>query len=123
MSTSKSKFGNLIHEIGAFVSGLFTGPNKITTQEVVEGAADIAAVANIYQEVKTETQGITDPAQLATAIAQSILKHESKLPANMQGSNVEAFITTALQKLTTLPLDQIEAIAKAEYAKLHPQGN
>lgn len=117
MDTKKhTAFGNALHGIGAFISTIFHG--KITAKNIIDSATDLAAIANVYQEVAADTHGITDPAKQVEAITGSILKHQHELPASLQGTEVEQFIITACQKLSKLPLEVIEGIVKMELDKI-----
>lgn len=124
MSTAKhTSFGTAIHAIGSFFGTLFHISKKITVKDIQDNAETVAALANIYQEVHSDTAGITDPAQLATAVARSVIKHENDLPESLKGTQFENTIMNVCSQVSNLPLAQIEAIVKAELDALKGTGS
>lgn len=91
-------------------------PNGIGTKSLEEVQTIInegLPTLQIGQEVKADTQGITDPAALADATASSVLKHINELPPKWQGSHIEATAVAILQKILNLPLAELEMLVKA----------
>ncbi len=115
MHEHKTKAGKIIHTIGLFFHNIFGG--KVTPDLIKAYAEDIAKIANVYNEVAAETKDITDPALKVTAICQSILNHAHELPNDIGSGDLVAYVTDLCQKLTDLPLAEIEAIVTAEFHK------
>ncbi len=115
MHNQKTQAGKIIHTIGLFLHNIFS--HKVTADLIKSYAEDIAKIANVYNEVSAETKDITDPAAKVTAICKSILNHAHELPTDISSGDIVAYITDLCQKLTDLPLSEIEAIVTAEFGK------
>jgi hypothetical protein len=111
----KTKAGMIIHSMGLFIHNLFD--RKVTADDVKHLAEDIAATANVYAEVANETKDITDPAAKVEAICKSVLAHEGELPADVKGGNFEKTVVGLCQKLSGLPLEEVEALVKGYLGK------
>ena len=109
----KTKVGLLLHNIAMFFHTHFGG-QRITPDLIKNYAEDAAKVANVYSEIEQEVAGITDPAAKVKAIALSFQTHAHELPEDVNVAGIETCILALSKKLTDLPLEQIEAIIKAE---------
>lgn len=114
-TTHKTLLGNFIHEAGVFLHNFHIGPINASNMQqlIVEGVA----VGNVINEVKNDVKGITDPAALTKAVAQSLINREKELPTSLQGS---AFVEETIKiagEIEGLPLDAVEAEIKSLLAQ------
>ncbi len=118
-TTHKTILGNFLHEFGVLLHNFHIG--TVNASNVSGYIAEGVQVANVVNEVKNDCKGITDPAQLITAVATSLVNREKELPADLQGN---AFLTEAVKiaaEVEGLPLDAVEAEIKVLLAaKGHP---
>lgn len=108
-----TKLGTLIHNLGLALH--LTG-YRITNANLQQILDDGEQVANVYNEVTSETAAITDPAARTEAICRSVINHKYELPESVQAS-VEPAIIALCAKIVSLPLGEVETIVKAELAK------
>ena len=106
--------GKELRLLGAFVHTLFS--RKVTTNDVIVAAEDIAACANFYGTVKKDCEGITDPAALAKAVCDSAVNNEGLLPTSLQGNAFVQEAESICVEISGLPLATIEADLKAALA-------
>lgn len=110
-TTHRSLLGNFIHEIGVSLHNFHIGPiNANNIQELIPEAVQ---VGNVIKEVVKDCQGITDPALLTKAAAESIIKHSTELPPSLQGEAFEQEAIKICSEVTNLPLAAVEAEVKA----------
>jgi len=75
--------------------------------------SDIEDLTPIYEAIKTENSGVTDPAEYATNVAKAIVANEKKLPIQWQATKLEKGVIKILTGLETgVAEGTIETIVK-----------
>ena len=109
MPINKVEDTNLIKIKDMKLNDLFIGVKVLWSN--VEAA--IEGGTSIFEDIKTKTAGITDPAEFVQIVATEMVANESKLPAHWRGTNLEKAIIKFCVKLENGTTDaEVEAVVK-----------
>lgn len=114
----KTWAGKTLATIAGAIHKFLSGSEPITLASIEHNAPDIVKTINVVQEIGKDVKAAgSDPAAIANALSESIIKHLPELPASLQTDEAITELATLCHQELGLPVDQIEAAIKLELGK------
>ncbi len=113
----KTWVGKEIATVALFFHNIFPQGHPVTAQDIIGLAEDTAATVNVVRGIAADLKGLTDPAQIADALAVSIEKHLPEVPAVFKTPEAEQELINVCHQTLGLDLPVIEAALKVALAK------